>query len=57
MSWKRKSRLNLDATLLAVLLPGMLIIICAGLWLTRLDAIEASNAAFDRWWALASCCS
>ncbi len=34
--------------MLAVLLPGMLAIIGVELWLTRADAIEAANAAFDR---------
>lgn len=48
MSWKPKSRLSLRAKLLALLLPGMLAIICAELWLTRLDAIDAADAAFDR---------
>lgn len=48
MSWKWMMRLNLRSKLLAVLLPGLLVIICAELWLTRLDAIEAANGAFDR---------
>jgi two-component system sensor histidine kinase TctE len=34
--------------MLAVLLPGMLAIIGVELWLTRSDAIDAANAAFDR---------
>jgi two-component system sensor histidine kinase TctE len=34
--------------MLAVLLPGMLAIIGAELWLTRIDALEAANEAFDR---------
>ncbi len=48
MFWKRKGRLSLRSKLLAVLLPGILVILCAELWLTRLDAIEAADAAFDR---------
>lgn len=48
MSWKRRARLSLRAKLLAVLLPGMLAIIGAELWLTRIDALEAANEAFDR---------
>lgn len=48
MSWKRKSRPSLRFKLLAVLLPGILVILCAELWLTRLDAVEAADAAFDR---------
>lgn len=34
--------------MLAVLLPGMLLIIGTELWLTRMDALDAANAAFDR---------
>ena len=45
---KRMARFSLRAKLLAVLLPGMLVIICAELWLTHVDAIEAANGAFDR---------
>jgi two-component system, OmpR family, sensor histidine kinase TctE len=48
MSWKPRTRFSLSAKLLALLVPGMLVIICAELWLTRLDTIEAANAAFDR---------
>jgi two-component system sensor histidine kinase TctE len=49
MSWKRKARkLSLRGKVLAVLLPGMLAIIGAELWLTGLDALEAANGAFDR---------
>ena len=40
--------LSLRGKLLAVLLPGLLLIIGAELWLTRLDALDAANAAFDR---------
>ena len=48
MFWKRTDRVSLRSKLLAVLLPGILVILCAELWLTRLDAIEAADAAFDR---------
>jgi two-component system sensor histidine kinase TctE len=48
MFWKRRTTLGLRAQLLSVLLPGMLVILCAELWLTRIDAIDAANAAFDR---------
>jgi len=48
MSWKRTVSLSLRTRLLLLLLPGMMVIICAELWLTRLDAIEAANGAFDR---------
>jgi two-component system, OmpR family, sensor histidine kinase TctE len=48
MFWKPAKRLSLRAKMLAVLLPGMLAVIGAELWLTRVDAIEAANGAFDR---------
>lgn len=49
MFWKRKkAHLSLRGKILAALLPGMLAIIGAELWLTRLDAVDAANAAFDR---------
>jgi len=48
MSWKQTKRLSLRGKMLAVLLPGILAIIGVELWLTRIDAIEAANAAFDR---------
>ncbi len=48
MFWKRRTTLGLRTQLLAVLIPGMLVILCAELWLTRSDAIDAANAAFDR---------
>jgi two-component system sensor histidine kinase TctE len=48
MFWKQTPRLSLSGNVLAVLLPGLLTIIGAELWLTRLDAIDAANAAFDR---------
>lgn len=48
MSSKQKTGLSLRGKVLAVLLPGMLLIIGAELWMTRIDAIDAANAAFDR---------
>ena len=52
MSWKLHLKyrrpLSLRGKLLAVLLPGLLLIVGAELWLTRLDAIGAADAAFDR---------
>jgi two-component system sensor histidine kinase TctE len=45
---KRSGRLSLRGKVLAVVLPGMLAIIGLELWLTRLDAIDAANIAFDR---------
>jgi two-component system sensor histidine kinase TctE len=43
--WHRQS---LRRTLLAVLLPGLLAVAAAELWLARGIAIEAANAAYDR---------
>lgn len=40
--------LSLKAKLLALLLPAMLAITGAELWLTRDDAVQAANAAYDR---------
>ncbi len=41
-------RLSLRRTLLSVLLPGMLVVVGAELWLTWRTAVDASNAAYDR---------
>ena len=41
-------RLSLRRTLLIVLLPGMLLVVCAQLWLTWRTAVDAANAAYDR---------
>lgn len=41
-------RLSLRAQLPALLLPAMLAITGAELWLTRDDAVQAANAAYDR---------
>nr|WP_316640491.1 sensor histidine kinase [uncultured Roseateles sp.] len=48
MFWKKTRRLTLKAKVLALLLPGMVGIIAVELWLTRTDALEAANAAYDR---------
>jgi two-component system sensor histidine kinase TctE len=41
-------RLSLRRTLLAVLLPGMLVVVGVELWLTWRTAVDAANAAYDR---------
>jgi two-component system, OmpR family, sensor histidine kinase TctE len=41
-------RLSLRRTLLAVLLPGMLLVVGVELWLTWRTAVDAANAAYDR---------
>lgn len=41
-------RLSLRRTLLAVLLPGMLLVVGVEVWLTWRTAIDAANAAYDR---------
>jgi two-component system sensor histidine kinase TctE len=43
--WHRQS---LRRTLLVVLLPGLIAVAAAELWLARRTAIEAANAAYDR---------
>ncbi|MFN6997211.1 MAG: sensor histidine kinase [Aquincola tertiaricarbonis] len=48
MYWKKTRRLTLKATVLALLLPGLAGIIAVELSLTRADALEAANAAYDR---------
>jgi two-component system sensor histidine kinase TctE len=41
-------RLSLRHTLLLVLLPGMLLVVAAELWLTWRTAVDAAHAAYDR---------
>ena len=41
-------RLSLRRTLLLVLLPGMLLLVVAELWLTWRTSLDAANAAYDR---------
>ena len=41
-------RLSLRRTLLLVLLPGMLALVAAELWLTWRTSLDAANAAYDR---------
>ncbi len=48
MFWKKTQRLTLRTKVLALLIPGMLCILGVELWLTRSDALEAANAAYDR---------
>ena len=39
---------SLRRTLLLVLLPGMLLVVAAELWLTWRTSLDAANAAYDR---------
>lgn len=48
MSWNRIRQASLSARLLALLLPAMALVTAAGLWLTRLEVVQAANAAYDR---------
>lgn len=48
MSWKHRPKLGLRSRLLLLLLPAMGLITACGLWLTRIDALAAANAAYDR---------
>ena len=41
-------RLSLRRTLLAVLLPGMLLVVGVEVWITWRTAVDAANAAYDR---------
>jgi two-component system sensor histidine kinase TctE len=41
-------RLSLRRTLLLILLPGMLLLVVAELWLTWRTSLDAANAAYDR---------
>ncbi len=41
-------RATLSARLLGLLLPGMAVVLAASLWLTRAEATQAANAAYDR---------
>lgn len=45
---KSIQQVSLKTRVLALLLPPLLLVTAAGLWLTRADAIQAANAAFDR---------
>ncbi len=45
---ERWHRFSLRRTLLLVLLPGMLLVVGAELWLTWRTAVDAANAAYDR---------
>lgn len=48
MTLETLHRFSLRRTLLLVLLPGMLLVVGAELWLTWRTAVDASNAAYDR---------
>lgn len=48
MSWNRIRQASLKLRLLALLLPVMLVVTASSLWLTRVDATAAANAAYDR---------
>ena len=48
MSWNRIRQASLKLRLLALLLPVMLVVTASSLWLTRIDATAAANAAYDR---------
>lgn len=48
MNLDRWHRQSLKRTLLMVLLPGLLLVAGAELWLARRTAVEAANAAYDR---------
>lgn len=48
MSWNRIRQASLKLRLLALLLPVMLVVTASSLWLTRIDAAVAANAAYDR---------
>lgn len=48
MRWNPIRRATLEARLLGVLLPGMAVVLAASLWLTRQQAEQAADAAYDR---------
>ncbi len=48
LSLSAAHRFSLRRTLLLVLLPGMLLVVGADLWLTWRTAVDAANAAYDR---------
>lgn len=48
MNLDRWHRQSLKRTLLVLLLPGLLAVFAAELWLARRTALEAANAAYDR---------
>lgn len=46
--WKRLRRTSLWRLLALLLLPVLTLVTCVELWMTRHDALEAANAAYDR---------
>jgi two-component system, OmpR family, sensor histidine kinase TctE len=48
MRWNPIRRATLEARLLGLLLPGMAVVLAASLWLTRQQAEQAADAAYDR---------
>ena len=48
MSWSRIRQASLKLRLLVLLLPAMALVTATSLWLTRVDAVNAANAAYDR---------
>ena len=48
LSLERLHAASLRRTLLSVLLPGMVLVVCGELWLTWRTALDAANAAYDR---------
>lgn len=48
MKLDRWHKLSLRRTLLLVLVPAMMLVVAAELWLTWRTAVEATNAAYDR---------
>lgn len=48
MSWNRIRQAPLKLRLLVLLLPVMALVTATSLWLTRVDSVNAANAAYDR---------
>ena len=46
--WARLRRTSLWRLLALLLLPVLALVTCVELWMTRHDALEAANAAYDR---------
>lgn len=46
--WKKLRRTSLWRLLALLLLPVLTLVTCVELWMTRHDALEAANAAYDR---------
>ena len=48
MSWSRIRQASLKLRLLVLLLPAMALVTATSLWFTRVDSVNAANAAYDR---------